>query len=211
LDEISEEGFGYFRGTWWIGRVLIRDALRLIREESELIRLIDDLASTPEEFESLAAAIEAQDLGPLPDELRASLAASDLISTITDEEAAPLDGLEVGVAGLTYALSASRCLTAASCRSHVGTHSWADYPVVLFAAPEWRIEILAELAASEGCGIEPGRDMAAIYSRSITELHSLAELIVNERGRFRRVPDHHRHYPDVRRQPREQLRLFPRD
>jgi hypothetical protein len=125
----------YFRGTWRIDHVPVKEAQSTIRDEAELIRLIDEVASVPAEFELLASAIEGQDLEPLPDSLRAAVLESGLARFVIDEDVPPLDGLEIGVAGLTHALSAMRCRTAASCRSHISSHSWSDCPVVFFAAP----------------------------------------------------------------------------
>ena len=109
---------------------------------------------------------------------------------IPDSDYDPLDGLEVGVAGLSLALSAVGCLTAASCRSHPTEHSWSDYPVVLFAAPPWRVEILAQMLAPERCGLGAGRDMLSIYAASVRHMHNLAERILAERARLRRRPEH---------------------
>jgi hypothetical protein len=104
----------------------------------------------------------------------------------------PLDGLEIGVAGLAHALASVGCLTAASCRSHVSDRSWSDCPVVFFAAPAWRLELLADLIAAAGCGLEADRGMLPIVAPSIVHMHALGEKIVAERGSFRRKPDHWR-------------------
>ncbi len=116
-------------------------------------------------------------------------------------------GLEIGVAGITHALSAIRCLTAASCRSHISSHSWSDCPVVFFAAPAWRLELLAELIAAARCGLRADRNMLSIVAPSITHMHGLAQSIVAERGRFRRKPDHWRSRLLSHRPPQTQLEL----
>ena len=69
-------------------------------------------------------------------------------------------------------------------------HSWSNCPVVFFAAPAWRVEILAGLIASERCGLDADRNMLTIYAASVSDLHNLAQRILAERGRFRRRPDH---------------------
>ena len=74
----------------------------------------------------------------------------------------PLGGLEIGVGGLTYALSTVGFPTAASCRAH-GANSWTDYPIVLFGAHKWRAVLLAELAADAGCGIGQDRDVLGSF------------------------------------------------
>jgi hypothetical protein len=189
-DEISEEGFGGFRGTWWIGRVSVKDAESTIAEEGALITLIDKLASTPTEYEMLASAVEGQDLESLEEPLRAAALEIGLSRFVAEEEIPPLEGLEVGVAGLAYALAANGCLTAASCRSHIDRRSWSDYPVVVFAAPAWRVEILAGLVASESCGIASEGRLLAVYGASILETHNLAKRILEERRLFRKMPEH---------------------
>lgn len=188
-DDITEEGFGFFRDTWRIGRVSVKGAQETISDEGELIRIIDEVASVPEEFELLASCIEGSDTDSLPASLRAAALAGGLGHLVSDDDFPPLGGLEIGVAGLTHALSAMGCLTAASCRWHTSSHTWSDCPVVFFAAPAWRVEILAELVSSEGCGLEEDREMLKIYGSSIRDTHGLAERIVAERGRFRRMPD----------------------
>ena len=122
-DEISEEGFGGFRGTWWIGRLPVKVAESIIAEEAELISLIDELASTPEEYEMLASSVEGQDLESLEQPLRSAAIERGLAPLCPEDDFPPLEGLEVGVAGLAYALSALGFLTAASCRGHIADRS----------------------------------------------------------------------------------------
>ncbi len=207
-DEISEEGFGGFRGTWWIGRLRVEDAESMIAEEGALIALIDELASTPAEYEMLASSVEGQDLELLAEPLRTAAVERGLARFFAGEDISPLDGLEVGVAGLAYALSAVGCLTAASCRGHIAQRSWSDCPVVIFAAPAWRVEILAELAALDSCGIGSEGTLLAVYAASVRQTHNLAKRILNERGRFRRKPEHSSPRPR-RSSSKSQLRLFP--
>jgi hypothetical protein len=113
-DEISEEGFGYFRGTWFIGRAPLDEALSILALEAELIQSLDEVACTPAQFELLASAVEHQDADQLPDDLRARALETGLQRFMKgDDDQPPLYGLEIGVAGLAYALSTMRCLTAA--------------------------------------------------------------------------------------------------
>jgi hypothetical protein len=203
---ISEEGFGGFRGTWYIGRVAKAHLEAILREEAELMRIVDAVAATSEEFEELASAIEGCDLEPLSDELREAAMKEGLAACI-DEETTPLDGLELGVAGLTYALGSVGCLTAASCRWHISDRSWSDVPVVFFAAPTWRLELLAELIAAAGCGLVDDRGMLEVVAPSIRNTHELAENIAAERERFRRKPDRWRTRADWRRRHDDQLQL----
>lgn len=208
-DEVTEEGFGFFRNTWWVGRVFVKEAQATTSEEGELIRIIDEVTSTPEEFELLASAVEGPDIGSLPDALRVAALATGLGSLVSDDDFPPLNGLEVGVAGLAHALAATGCVTAASCRWHISSETWSDCPVVFFVAPAWRVEILAELVSAEGCGLKEDRDMLKIYGSSIRATHTLAERILAERGRFRKAPERWRRRVSTSRENgREQLDLL---
>ncbi len=189
-DDVTEEGFGGFRGTWFIGRSLLEETEDLLRYEGEVIDLLDRSSETPEDFERFANAVEGGEGGDLPDRLSEIFASSGLAELADwDGDLPPLQGLEIGVAGLIYALSSIRCLTAASCRSHVEERSWSDCPVVFFAAPGWRAQILADLVSSADCGMDAERGMLKIFGSSIRKTHGLARLIVEERGRFRTKPD----------------------
>lgn len=208
-DEISEEGFGYFRGTWFIGRARIADAQEVVREEAAILDWLDRASPTPDHFECLASAIEGADLEGLPDTLRSEAVLAGIGDFIREDDATPLDGLEVGVAGLVYALSAIGCLTAASCRSHADDNSWADYPVIFFAAPAWKLEILAPMISEECCGLEEGgeRDLLVVYAASVRETHRLAERLLKERAQFRRARGGGR-IAESRDAGHSQLRLF---
>ena len=191
--EITEEGFGYFRGTWRIDRVPVADAQAVIEDEALLIALLDAVALTGEEYESLATGVEAGSLDGLPPALRARALKAELATSLpSDDDIPPLFGLEIGVAGLACALSMIWCRAAASCRSHVDDRSWSDCPVVFFVAPEWRLELLAPLIERAGCGLGADRDMLTVYGRSIRDTHNLARLIVEERSTFRARPQHKR-------------------
>jgi len=197
-DEITEEGFGFFRGTWNMGRVTVAEAQNTVCEEATIIDAVDELSTTAEDFERLASALESRDPADLSEQLLVAVRQTVLTPYLDDDnDALTLDGLEVGVAGLTHALSAVRCLTAASCRSHAADHSWSDCPVVFFAAPEWRVELLAALISEAGCGLEADRDMLKIYAASIRDTHHLAKRILSERGRFRQKPTHWRPQPQA--------------
>jgi hypothetical protein len=176
------------------------------RDEAELMRIVDAVAATDEEFEELASAIEGCDIESLP-ELQREAAMKEGLAAAVDDETAPLDGLEIGVAGLAYALGSVGCLTAASCRSHISDRSWSDSPVVFFAAPAWRLELLGELIADAGCGLGGDRGMLAIYAPSIIQMHALGERIIAERERFRRKPDHRRTPADWKGRHNNQLQL----
>jgi hypothetical protein len=192
-DEISEEGFGYFRGTWFIGRVTVAEAEEVICAEAEILDWLDHTATTAEEFEVLARAIETQETTDVADELGTDSVPPGLDRFATDGgDVFPLYGLEVGVAGLCHALSVVGCLTAASCRSHATERSWSDSPVVFFRAPTWRVELLMEAIAAERCGLGESRGMLTVDAASVGDMQRLAERLIKDRSRFRRIPDHHR-------------------
>jgi hypothetical protein len=190
-DDITEEGFGYFRGTWFIGRVPISETQMVLRAEADIIEWLDQASSTPVEFEHLATAKESGETDAVPESLLRRAEETGINNFLWDVgDDSPLEGLEIGVAGLSCALSSIRCLTAASCRSHDRTHSWSECPVVIFAAPSWRLTILADLVDAEGCGVgtETERGLVTIYAPSIRQMHGLAVRIMAERGMFRRRP-----------------------
>jgi hypothetical protein len=185
---ISDEGFGYFRGTWWLGRVPLSDARQTVKFERDLVAALDALADDEQEFEDIAAAVEhiEPDDGVVPLLLR-DTRVEGLVRPFI-EDGSPLGGLEIGVAGLTYVLSTVGFRTAASYRAHTGGHTWSDWPVVLFGAHKWRAALLAALAAEAGCGMGQDRDMLTVYAPSIRNLMSLAEAVLAKRTSFRSRP-----------------------
>lgn len=183
---LSDEGFGYFVGTWRIGHPLVSMARESVGFERRLVDLLDSLATDSSAFERFATAAESfEPYGELDPVLTGSP-----VQTLLEgyDDGTPLGGLEIGVAGLVYALSAVGFLTAASCRAHVGPRSWSDCPVVFFGAHKWRAEILAKLALETGCGIGQDRDMLTVYAPTIRNLMTLAETVLDNRGRLRSRP-----------------------
>jgi hypothetical protein len=102
-------GIGDFHDTELIVTDL-EEAGAVLEAEREAIEYLDAKSSTPRKFDDLAAAIEWE----APD------MPSDEAPDFFDQEDAwyGLNGLEVGVAGLVYAMNAVGIVTAASCRSH---------------------------------------------------------------------------------------------
>lgn len=186
-DEISEEGFGFFRGTWWIGHVPLSEARQSMEFEHKVVAALDAAAGDGLEFEALATALEEFEpdgTGSLfPIDTPDGGFIEPFIGGVT-----LLGGLEVGVAGLSYALSTVGFRTAASCRAHEGVNSWSDCPVIFFGAHKWRAVLLAELAAEAGCGIGQGRDMLRVYAPSIRNLMDLAQAVLAKRAIFRSKP-----------------------
>jgi hypothetical protein len=184
-EDVDEEGYGYFRDVWTIGEVSHEEAVSMIEEERRLVSLVDQASRTPTEFEAIAKAIEVGE----PDYLPADAAQrpdSELVQVVSNgaDEGAPLDGLELGVAGVSYALTSVGCFTAASCRSHHSDHSWSDRPVVFFAAERPTVHWLVPLVKDSGCGFADGSERAdrllIIEAPSITNLMKLAGRIVQQ-------------------------------
>ena len=88
----------------------------MLDEDQSLSRFAGNLATTEYEFDMIATAVETgsvEGIEGLSDHQLDSLA-----RYLTDE--GRLDGLEIGVAGLVYCLSAAKMYPAASCRGHTG-------------------------------------------------------------------------------------------
>jgi hypothetical protein len=183
--EILDEGFGNFRDIWTILDVPVGETRRLIAEEQQLAELVDELATDETTFELLARSLERGD-----DDSRLSAEQHAVLDPyLADNESVPLEGLELGVAGLTHALSSVRLFPAASCRGHCGPHAWSDVPVVYVAADRFHSERLQPLLARAGCGftIDDARpDLLVVGGRSIRDTMRLAQLVVEHRGDFKR-------------------------
>jgi hypothetical protein len=187
-NEITEEGFGFFRDTWAIPRLLRTEACAIIKAERTLLEVADRVASTADEFEAVCAALESGDDNVLPDGFDSGAAHAEIEPNIS-EEVSLLGGLDLGVAGLVAALSAIGGIrTAASCRSH-GSRSWSPHPVVLFAADRYRAERLQPLVQATGCGfaIDGARpQLLCIVAPSVSNLAALAATVLDSAATFRR-------------------------
>ncbi|GGT62561.1 hypothetical protein [Streptomyces lateritius] len=184
VDEITEEGFGWFRDVWYLGSVSHEEALSVITEERRLANLIDALSLTHMEFEAIARAVEYNDPGYFPDGFTLRHPENrEIIEIVGDGHSADpvLDCLEIGVAGLSYALSSVGCITAASCRGHLSDQRWSDRPVVFFAAERPTVHWLTPLVRDSGCGFDDGSDrgqLIVIEAPSISNFMELARRIV---------------------------------
>ncbi|MCP3758386.1 hypothetical protein [Streptomyces sp. TBY4] len=183
-EDVSEEGFGLFRGTWLIGDVSHDDAVAMIGEERQLATHVDLTAPTHAEFEAIAGAIESNDPACLPPGFTSKHAHSEIISIVGDGHSAEpvLGSLDIGVAGLSYALTSVGCITAASCRGHLTEHAWSDHPVVFFAAERTTVHWLTSSVRESGCGFADASSrgwLIAVEAPSITNFMDLANLIVS--------------------------------
>jgi hypothetical protein len=190
-DEIPEESWGGFRDTWYLGRVSPEEAADIISYERRALPLLDRASADQQEFELFAYALDWGESDGLSPALLESFKAAGLEDLMQDpDDFSLLGGLEVGVAGLVYALSAVGCITAASCRWH-GVNSWSDCPTVAFAASSSTVEILVDLIRAAGCGLVGARNLLWVEAVSVTDLSALAESIIEngpEVSRVKRLP-----------------------
>jgi hypothetical protein len=185
-EDLSEEGFGFFRGTWLIASVSLEQARATMQTEVALAKDVAVLADSPEAFDEVAGAIESGDAAALPQGLCQREALTRACSYLSDD-ALPLEGLELGVAGLVYALSSIGCWPAASCRGHPGPRPWSDSPVVFFAADQQRARALAPLVEVAGCGFdvdEARPNLLVVLGPSILETMALARQILDHCDTF---------------------------
>jgi hypothetical protein len=154
----------------------LEEAEAVMEAEGIAIGFIDAHAATAVEFDELADQVEFE----FPD-----LPSDDAPAFMRDAAWNGVNGLELGVAGLTYALNAVGIVTAASCRSHAAAHRrWAEYPVVMFAANEYQLRRLQPLVQSSGCGFELDEDnrpeLVSVYGPSVVEMMALARLVLDQ-------------------------------
>jgi hypothetical protein len=189
IDDLSgDEGFGYFRDVWVIADVRAAEAEEVADLEAHLASVVDTLAADAIEFDQIATAIENGEREALPARFQTTSFDAQ-IDMVLKDELPSLGGLELGAAGLVYALASVDCFPAASCRGHP-ENSWSDVPVVLFAADRRRSELIASLAKEADCGLEidPARpNLISIYAASIANLMALTRAILRDRSRFDQI------------------------
>jgi hypothetical protein len=179
-EDLASGGLGFFDGVWIIDDSTIDDATRLLEVERDLVELAAAHAQDAETFDAIAMAIEYCDCDVLPEGVAAS--ASESLIACVDDDIPALEGLELGVAGLSHALSSVGIPTAASCRGHAVLSLWSPYPVVYAAVGESEARRLAKLVARSGCGfcIDPERsEFLVIRASSITDTMELARLVLD--------------------------------
>ncbi|MFD5939163.1 hypothetical protein [Streptomyces griseus] len=192
----ADEGIGFFRNVWMILGVSKVEADVMVSEEFKYIAKIDEMASSLEEFERVAACLDSGYV----DSSRDRDTAEQLLEVCpglldeSDDEShhsepfMDLGFLEVGVAGLSYALAYIGGVPVASCRAHISSRSWADRPVVFAALDRQRTEWLQPLVGDSGCGfdVDPDRgEFLVIDAPSILEPNALAQRIVRDFSRDR--------------------------
>jgi hypothetical protein len=209
LEDIDEDGIGAFcHDTWLIKDVPVREARRLRQEERRIAEVVGRLATTAEDFDRLAHAVEdGYDPNEGYDLTSTERAELDEFLSDDEDEAPALESLELGVAGLVYALATVRIIPAASCRGHPGDRAWSDVPVVLFATPEYRARALQPLVEATACqfGIDTARpDLLAVMGRSILDTMALTDAVLGSRHTFVR-PRPRRHTQPRDAHDQEQL------
>ncbi|WP_327691037.1 hypothetical protein OG870_16510 [Streptomyces sp. NBC_00461] len=179
----DDEGLGYFRDVWMILNEPLKYSQPLIKSETEFIEIVDSVAKSVEDYETLASLIEngetgRVDLGSLQHRFEVEAPA---IFDRAEEDELPLRSLELGVAGLSYALSTIGAVPVASCRGHIG--GWSDQPVVYAAIDEQRAHWLQPLVREAGCGFHIGvnrEEFLAIDGPSIRHTNDLARAVISK-------------------------------
>jgi hypothetical protein len=189
-EDIDEEGIGaYFRDTWLIKDVPVREARQLRKKEQRIAEIVGRLADTPEDFDRLAYAAEG-DYDPDDTNDGFHLSATEqveLYEFLSGDQTGGLESLELGVAGLVYALASVRIIPAASCRGHPGDIAWSDRPVVLFATTEYRAKALQPLVEATDCrfNIDSARpDLLVVEGQSVLNTMALADAVLKSRDAF---------------------------
>lgn len=96
-------------------------------------------------------------------------------------------GNDVGAAGLVLALCAAGFATCYSCRGHADL-TGAPVPQVRLGTEPERLQVLARLADQSNCGLETHDGLATVYARSVSDLHQLAQLLLDKRAVFDELP-----------------------
>lgn len=178
-EDIGDEGFGFFQDVWPILDVSPSEAADVIDAERVAVAFADAGSTNQREFEDLAKAVEDE----YPYEL-----SDDAPAFMRESNWSGLESLDLGVAGLVYALAACGFFPAASCRSHHnGLRQWSDYPVVMFAADKAHAVKLQPLVEANGCGLEDDgarSDLLCVYAPSIVEMMNLATALLDASNEF---------------------------
>jgi hypothetical protein len=170
-EDTTEEGFAYFRDIWLTLDTPIEHARAIASFESEVLPVLDALATNEREFEELARAIERGGDDNLGESLRGKLAEYPVLAEAISLEESYLDGLDFGISGLVHTLSAVGFLMAASCRGH-REGGWSSEPVVFFATDEHNARARASVIDGSGfrfaIGVER-ENLLALTASSIKE------------------------------------------
>jgi hypothetical protein len=196
--DLTEEGFGFFRDTWLIRGVTVAEAREALRYEAEILVAIDHSSRDSAAFDAICRAVESADPEQLPPGMTADQRGA--IEPFLAADPPPSGGLELGVAGLVYALANVGCWPAASCRGHPGRHAWAPHPVVYVALDRHRASVLLPLLDEASCGItvdDARGDLLAVVGESVENTVALGQLVFGSRTHFKPPPStvRRRHRP----------------
>ena len=183
--DLEDEGFGFFRGTWVIRGVTIKEAREVVKNETAMVKVVGSLAQDARTFDLICKAFEDEESESIPDDIQEDPRIADL--QILSSEVTAYTGLELGVGGLVFALSAVGCWPAASCRGHPTDNAWCDHPVVFFACDHHRANTLMTLLASAHCGFgyDPSRsELLTVEAESIEDFLVLSRLVIDARANF---------------------------
>ncbi|MBC6451304.1 hypothetical protein [Actinokineospora xionganensis] len=93
-------------------------------------------------------------------------------------------GMDVGVAGLVFVLSAAGYATCYSCRGHAGIMTERAPQVRLATEPD-RLQLLVGYAEHAECGLETDDEgLVTAYAPTVMGLHKLARLMADDRAVF---------------------------
>ncbi|CAG7649301.1 hypothetical protein [Actinacidiphila bryophytorum] len=95
---------------------------------------------------------------------------------------------DVGVAGLSLALSAARIATFYSCSSGLDQRHHAEYPMVGAVPDRERADLLARLIEENRCGVDQVYGRWYLYGRSVKDMHALGRAVLAARDAFDAQP-----------------------
>jgi hypothetical protein len=154
-----------------------------------MANVVDRMTTTADDFDRLAYVVEGgyDPDDPYEDGVMTATERAVLDELVSDNGPSSLESLELGVAGLVYALATVRIIPAASCRGHPGDRAWSDRPVVLFATTEYRARALQPLVEAANCRfvMDAARpELLAVAGRSIQDKMALADAVLGSRRTF---------------------------
>lgn len=123
---VSNHDYSYMKGIGWKAYKLLSTI------EGKAIAFIDSQTKTHEEFEELA---------------------DKLITDPQWSELNKLQGLDLGIASVVFALYAFGCFPITSCRGHPPPTAGARHPLVVFYARPERAPLIVGVAGGSGVGI----------------------------------------------------------
>ncbi|MFD7884893.1 hypothetical protein ACFV3N_20935 [Streptomyces bauhiniae] len=179
----DDEGLGYFRDVWMILNEPIDCSRRVIETEKAFIEIADRVAKSEEEFEIVSRILETGDIERLNStSFRNAFGTKELniVDWSESDDPPPLGNLELGVAGVAYALSTIGAVPVASCRGH--KDGWSDLPVVYAAIDEQRARWLQPIVQDSECGFHIGlnrEEFLAIEGPSVRHMNQMAHRILS--------------------------------